>query len=123
MQNKKNIVWNGEHNLQPTDIMKDWTDAKKIEKSKLGESAIYYTSKGITYGVPYGQIRRIYKQINGVSAGLSCCKMNFDIHTIIICSDDSRLAEITYKDSREATYVYDYLLDKVEVVVEGKENK
>ena len=116
------VIWKA-NSMESIDSNIDIDNSTKIEKSNLGAKAIYYYENGKQCGVPYSCIKRIFKRIETINTRLSCCRVNFDAHSIVLCDEnETEIAEIKYKDQREADYVYKFILSKVPEVIEGKLN-
>lgn len=89
-----------EENAQ--NLQTEYKNAQEIGKLRLGTKRLYFRSVRKIYYIPYTDIYRYFRRVMLVPAKLCCGRGDFAIEHLVICDNDSELAQIQLPGSRAA---------------------
>ncbi|MCH5262370.1 MAG: hypothetical protein J1F42_05600 [Lachnospiraceae bacterium] len=89
-----------EENAQ--NLQTEYKSASEIGKLRLGTERLYFRSARKIYYIPYTDIYRYFRRVMLVPAKLCCGRGDFAIEHLVICDNDSELAQIQLPGSRAA---------------------
>lgn len=99
-----------EENAQ--NLQTEYKNAQEIGKLRLGTKRLYFRSARKIYYIPYTDIYRYFRRVMLVPAKLCCGRGDFAIEHLVICDDNSELAQIQIPGSRAAKI----LMEKMNVL-------
>lgn len=94
-------------------LLEDYQSAREIGVVRLGEKSLFFRVRLRVYYIPYGDIRRCFRRVFAVPAGVCCGKGDLEVENLVIWGDEGELAQIQLPGTRAAREVIRTLKEKV----------
>ncbi len=101
-------------------LEKEYRTAREIGVVRIGETHLFFRARLRTYCVPYAEIRRCYRRVMLVPAGLCCGKGELQMENLVIEGDAGELAQIQLPGTRAAKALIEELQTRMPDCLFGK---
>jgi hypothetical protein len=110
-KNVKLISLNGSQ-IDDAALTDDFWAADKIGPFRVGKTAFYYRDGLKKRCIPLADIDQAFMRVEPVPTRCCCCKLDFEIYRLVVCSGGKELADIRTEDEG--------LVDKVQAVLKSR---
>ncbi|MPM54995.1 hypothetical protein SDC9_101780 [bioreactor metagenome] len=96
-KNANLITLNGSR-IDDAALLDDFCAADKIGPFWIGKTAFYYRDGLKKRCIPFTDIDQAFMRIEPVPTRCCCCKLDFEIYRLVVCSQGKELADIRTED-------------------------
>ena len=102
-------------------LAEEYRQARAIGAVRAGAAHLFFRARTKVYAVPFTEIRRCYRRVMLVPAGLCCGKGELQVEHLVIEGDSGELAQVQLPGTRAAKGLLEELKVRMPDCQFGKE--